>query len=199
MDQGAMTMTEEQVERFFERVSHHDLPVWVGVTRVVAPETLEDARDIAFERADEAGRRSLLDVSLERVDLAYARHLGAAGYWTGVFAVPVPASAADRAGSQGIVEDLVTALVVEDLVPEDVAGPLRADGERLLRIGDDEGDLVVGDDGGPPVEPFRGPLVTATIAGGIVLAAVWSLFVGFEGLAAVVAGMVVLLARHLRR
>jgi hypothetical protein len=192
-----MTSAEERVERLFERVSRHDVPVWVGVHREVGPGVVEDAPDIAFARAGEAGRGALLDLSLERVERAYAQYFGDQGYWTGLFAVPVPATTADRVGSQLILEDLATAVIVEDLVAEDVAMPLRADGDRLLRIGHVEDDAADGDDGAPPVEPFRGPLVTASLAGGVVMATAVGLFgVGLGGILVAAAGIVVLLMRR---
>jgi hypothetical protein len=192
-----MMSAEERVERLFERVSRHDVPVWVGVNREVGPGLLEDAREIAFARADEAGRGALLDLSLERIERAYALHFGDQGYWTGIFAVPVPATSADRVGSQLIMEDLATAVIVEDLVAADVAVTLRADGDRLLRIGNDEDGSAGGDDGAPPVEPFRGPLVTASLAGGIVMALAVGLFgVGLGGMLVAALGIVVLLVRR---
>lgn len=168
---------EARLERLFERFSHHDLPLWGAQEREVSAEALENAREIAFRHAEAAGRGELLDLALERVDRGYAHRLSDQGYWTGLFAVSVPVTSSDRANSQMIIEDLVIATVVEDLVPAPVTRLLRADGERLLRVAEPEaaaiGKAESEDDGSPPLDPFPGPWVPAGIGAAIVLFLLW--------------------------
>jgi hypothetical protein len=174
-DAAGLTDAEARVERLFASFSRADVPVWSGIARTSDPGVLEDARDVARLGADAAGRGDLLGLSLERVALAYAHHLGGLGYWTAVFAVPVPLDARDRAISQSIVDDLVTAVIVEDVIPDEVAETLRADGETMMRWavtggGPDDSEH----DGGTPIDPFRGPLVAATPTRGLILLTLYS-------------------------
>jgi hypothetical protein len=192
-DDAATVAAEARVERLFAHLARHDMPVWSGFVRASEVDELEDARDVAFIRADAVGRGDLLDLTLERVALAYAEHLGGLGYWTGVFAVPVPLDARDRAVSQSIVEDLATAVIVEDLAPGEVSEILRADGERLLRSAVSHGGPDDSEDGeGIPTDPFRGPLVAATPARGLVLLVLGTLTYSGALIAAVVASPIIL-------
>jgi hypothetical protein len=191
----AATPTEDaeaRVERIFERLSRREVPIWPGVARSATADVLTQARRIATEQAASAGRGALLEAALERVRRAYALHLGDQGYWTAVLAVSVPVSPADRAASELVVEDLVRAAVVQDLLPASVVDTLRADAEDLLGAGTGE----EGETGGePPATPFAGPLVAASAAGAVVLALAWDPWAGIVVAAVAVA---VLVVRRLR-
>jgi hypothetical protein len=191
-----MSSAEARVERLFEGLSRHEVPIWAGVERSVPEPRLRAARTAARAQARACGREVLLDDAVERVRRAYALHLGDEGYWTGLFAVPVPASPRDRATSQLIVEDLVRALVLEDVLPEAVGHSLRADGEDLLgsmRGADGPGSEDAGE---PPRDPFGPPLVATTLVGGAFLALAWSPEVA---VLLALAAVIVLITRRLSR
>lgn len=164
---GTTADAEARIQRLFERFEGVGAPIWSGDLRSVSELNLERARDRAVDAAGGAGRLELLDDALEFVEKGYAHRVSRDTAWTGIMAVGPAYDGRYRADSQRVLEDLVLAMVVLDVAPESVTEPLRADGERLLRISvDDEpalrdadGSEAMHDDGRPPIEPHTPPLV----------------------------------------
>lgn len=204
---------QARLERLFARFEGVGAPVWSGDLRSVSGANLERARDRAIGAATKADRLQLLDDALEFVDRGYAHRVSRDTAWTGILGVGPSYDGRYRAESQVILEDLVLATVVLDVAPESVTEPLRADGERLLRIEVEEAHLPLresdgedddGDDGTPPPDATAAPMVFNTRWIPLALLGLMALsllgagvVVGTEGLAAVllVFGVVWLLRR----
>jgi hypothetical protein len=146
----SLARAEQRVDRLFQRMARADAPIWSGsVGRDDAQ--LRHVRALAQAAADEAGRGELLDAALERLSGAYASRLGEMGYWTALVGIPVPFTSAERAASQRVLQDLITAAVVEDLLEVEAVARLRADGETLLGSADEP-------ERAAPLDPFHHPL-----------------------------------------
>jgi hypothetical protein len=159
---------EARVERVLRMVARQDVPLWGG-SPLGAHRDLGRARRLAERFAVEAGRDDLLEAALARVAQTYALRLGDMGVWTAIAAIPVPFDARARAESQMVLRDLVTAAVVEDLLPQDVLARLRADSEPLLGpVEDDAWAPTPRLERAPPREPFLGPLVAGGRIRGLV-------------------------------
>jgi hypothetical protein len=146
----SLARAEQRVDRLFQRIARADAPLWSGsVGRDDAQ--LRHVRELAQAAADEAGRGDLLHDATERLSLAYASRLGEMGYWTALVGIPVPFTSAERAASQRVLQDLMTAVVVEGLLKPESVARLRADGETLLG-GAGEPERAA------PLDPFHHPL-----------------------------------------
>lgn len=153
---SGLERAQQRVDRLFERLARSDAPLWSGAP-LRDERQLRTLREQAEEQAIEAGRIELLDEAHERVANAYATRLGDMGYWTGLFGIPVPFTAQERADSQAVVRDLITAAVVADLLPPLAVEALRADGEHLLGPVEDEDGSAPAVERTPPRDPFVGP------------------------------------------
>jgi hypothetical protein len=208
---GTTAEAEARLQRLFARFAGVGAPIWSGDLRAVPDVDLERARKRAVDAATKAGRLELLDDALEFVEKGYAQRVSRDTAWTGIMAVGPSYDGRYRADSQLVLEDLVLAMVVLDVAPESVTEPLRADGERLLRIQADdmesplrdaEGGEATDDDGRPPVEPHTPPLVFNSSAVGVAVLgmAAFALFAGATiGLEAVIAVVLVFGAVFLLR
>ncbi|CAN5803824.1 hypothetical protein BH23CHL8_BH23CHL8_15980 [soil metagenome] len=130
---SAEAQAAERVERILLRLAEEGVPLWGG-SPMRAGRDLRPIRGLAERRAIEAGRDELLGEARERVGRAYVARLANMGAWTGIAGFSLPFSARERAESEMVLRDLVTAAVVEDLVPQSAVAALRADGERLLAL-----------------------------------------------------------------
>lgn len=208
---GTTPEAEARLQRLFARFEGVGAPIWSGDLRAVSDVNLERARDRAVDAATSAGRQELLDDALEFVEQGYAQRVSRDTAWTGIMAVGPSYDGRYRADSQRVLEDLVLAMVVLDIAPESVTEPLRADGERLLRIQADdlesamrdaESGAATDDDGRPPVEPHTPPLVfnSSAVGVGVLGMAAFALFAGATiGIEAVIAVVLVFGAVFLLR
>lgn len=153
----------ERVEHILGRIAEQDAPLWISDSQPRSGLHLAAVRRLANQRADEACRGDMLAGARERVSRAYALRVGDMSLWSAVTAGSLPYSARDRADSQAVLQDLVTAAVTEDLLPWSAVRRLREDGERLLDIAvtDASDPPAEGPVRAPPEDPFIRPLVPA--------------------------------------
>ena len=174
MDDPGLTAARARVADVLERATRIPLQVVI-----VAPPDAERraARERARDAAIVAGRGALLDEAVAAANDQTMRSFARAGFsgtWAFTDMAMSVARADDRVAAAAVLEEAVTAAVVEDLVDPDILEVLRSTSKELGDLKDVPAPGSIAGFGSPATW-VRGPVQVA-IAGG------FALFLAFIGL-----------------